>query len=160
MADNYPVELITGERVADQTFSDDEKLYIRFDLTVGEFVAPTSLICPNQSANRSTICRDPEWVLLCEVAETPDKFKDWGYGYVEVRDIPSPLTPTGAGALTTEFKPFHVPFPHNYSHTEIRPYRSEASVPKLKSNVKNLFKIELCRKITIIKRPGSAESVS
>jgi len=153
MADNYPVELIMGERVPDQIFSDDEKLYIRFDEILGEFVAPTSLICPNQSANRSTICTNPEWVLLSEVPETPDVFKDWGYGYVKVRDIPTPLTPPSLGALTTEFKPFHVPFLYNYSHTEIRPYRSGADVHKLKSNVRNLFKINLCRRIIILKRP-------
>jgi hypothetical protein len=158
MADNYPVELIMGERVADQTFSDDEKLYIRFDEILGEFVAPTSLICPNQSANRSTFCTDPEWVLLSELPETPDQFKDWGYGYVEVRDIPTPLTP--AGALMTEFRPFHDPFPYNYSHTEVRPYRSGGHVRKLKSNVRNLFKITLCRRIIILKRPDLPQPVS
>ncbi|HYA40602.1 MAG TPA: hypothetical protein VEF34_04835 [Syntrophobacteraceae bacterium] len=152
MADSYPAELITGGRASDQNFPDDEKLYIRFDQMDGKKVAPDSLRCPNQSANRSTLCSKPEWVLLSEPPEPPDKYKHWGYGYVTVGSIPTPLIPVGA--KSTDFIPIHDPRPYNYSHTEIKAYRSGIEVRNLQHNVRLLFKTKLAQKITPLKKPG------
>lgn len=151
MANDYPIELVTGERVAHQSFSDNEELYIRFEEIHGDIVAIASLRCPNQSTYRSTVCTDAKWVLLSEPPDTPDQFKYWGYGYVSVGNIPSPLT--SPSSIVTEFKPLHDPTPYNYSHTEIRAYRSGNEIHKLKKNVRLNFRIKLSQEITILKKP-------
>ncbi len=149
---NYPDELITRGRTANQNFADTESLFIRFKEVDGDEVAVDGLRCPNQSCNRGTICTNPEWVLLAEPPAHSDRFKHWGYGYVQVRDIPGPLE--SPGGVVAEFKPFHDPTKYNYSHTEIQAYKSGRRTNNLNDEVKLQFRIDLSHSIVILKNPN------
>lgn len=148
---SYPDELITKGRTANQNFADTELLYIRFAEIDGDEVAPEGLRCPNQSSNRSLFCNNPGWVLLGEPPADPDKFKNWGYGQVLVNEIPGQLE--SPGGVAAEFKPFHDPTEYNYSHTEIRAYKSGNRTNNLNDDVRMRFRIELSQKIVILKKP-------
>ncbi len=151
---SYPDELITKGRTANQNFADTELLYIRFAEIDGDEVAPEGLRCPNQSSNRSIFCSNPAWVLLPEPPADPDRFKSWGYGHVQVEEIPGQLE--SPGGVVAEFKPFHDPTEYNYSHTEILAYKSGKQTNNLPDLVKLQFRIDLSQKIAILKKPSHA----
>lgn len=111
MAD-CPAEMLTGERVADQDFPDNEILYRRFSskhLMPGPKVNLAAIDLPDMSVNRSKGGGTLEHVLVGNEA--------YGVFGFFVGDIPSESFHNGR---RHSFKPVHVPHRKNYFHSEIQ----------------------------------------
>jgi hypothetical protein len=149
MNNALPPEMLANGRNPDPTFEPNEELYIRFDQMDGKAVSPICIKCP-QSSNRSKYSQ-PEWVLLCDYP----KFVNFGYGSIQVCEIPPELT--SDGNIVFAFKPTHAPLDDNYSHTDIEAFKEGQCVKRL--NNKKLvarFRILLSQKIQIIRFPQTS----
>ncbi len=118
MNNSIPQEMFRNGRSADQTFNQDEGLYIRFNVISGGKVDVTCIRCPNQSVNRSKYSR-PEWVLITNCM----RFLNWGCGAFFVEEIPNLIRSSGSGGVDYHFRIFHDSIERNYSHSEIRAYK-------------------------------------
>jgi hypothetical protein len=149
-----PRALRQKKRAPDQDFPPEEGLYIRFKEFDDGYVDVSEFPAANLSVNRSKYCKRPEWVLL---ARFP-KYLDWGYAAFRVEDIPTPIEGPHPKYVRYDFMPSHEPELHNYSHSEIKAYKRQASDKALDKNqitkdVKLKFRMQLRRSIEPLKPP-------
>jgi len=151
MNNPLPQQMYRNGRAPDPDFTQEERLYIRFERLTGGKIEVTDIICPNQSVNRSKYS-EPEWVLLTECMS----FANWGYGYFEVGEILDHLI--SPGGIYFYFRIVHDPLDTNYSHSEIRAYRDQHRQQRarnINNRTTNLeFRIHI-RNITKILEIGS-----
>ncbi len=126
-------------------FDGEEALYLRSgceDFVEGQ-LAPGAIRFPKTSVNRGSLS-EPEDVLFAE----DGRYNGLGVVGLQVSDIPSRIAQEQGPTYVFFIR--HVPYPDNYSHSEIWSdratqtgnYREPSRTVKLK------FRIHLCRRIT------------
>lgn len=141
--DCLPTGMLRNNREPDQAFAPGEDLFRWF----AEYpLTPIEIKSTNQSLNRSKHGCQPEWVLLpCN--------KDKGYGVFKVKDIPPFLM--SRGGVRYDFRVEHDPKDYNYCHSEIRVYKGQKKIDKIKGNndLKTAFRMQICESTQVLKLP-------
>lgn len=156
MPNHIPFEMFRSGRPEDPSFLPDEKLYIRFQVLLPNNKIDTAEIrVPKQSVNRSKHECRPEWVLL----SLYPKYKNCGYGYFEVKDIP-PFLMSDSELVQFNFRVGHAPLEENYHHSEIQAYKGQKFTRPLSRidrnrTMKMRFRKQIVRNIRIIQRPST-----
>ncbi|MCI0639805.1 MAG: hypothetical protein L0Y58_25400 [Verrucomicrobia subdivision 3 bacterium] len=125
-----PPEMMALERVADNEFENQERLYRRvppesFD---GDEPSVAAVELPDMSVGRGKYGR-PEWLLLHE------DHRGWGVIYFVVRDIPPDREIIQAGIIAFTLEPRHVPLAKNYPHSEVWVFREGVHICKKDMNL-------------------------
>lgn len=146
-----PDDMYRKGRPVDPVFLDDECLYIRVSYL--DHHNKPNLTCirfTEQSANRSKYSK-PEWVLL------PD-MKDWGIISIKVKDVR--INIKSASGIDFNCDATHQPNEDNYSHSEIRTYKSGKYIPnsgkRIKTKIKQKIRMRLIENCEVLKFPDKA----
>jgi hypothetical protein len=129
MAD-VPPEMMELGRPVDPNFGDLEELYRRFspDKLDGDEISIAAVALPDMSVIRQKYGR-PGWLLLEE------EYADWGVLAFLVRDIPPNREVWHEGVIAYVLEPRHVPYRHNYPHTEVWVFRENAHICRDNDNL-------------------------
>lgn len=144
----FPERLLRRGRPVDPVFEPEERLYRRLrviDVDLEGRIEPTSLESPDFSVNRGKYS-EPADVILSDSSH--------GIASFTVADVPESLL--SAEEIEFQFSVEHDPLDDNYSHSEVRSYKSGGRLgPRKKppKAIKTLFRLSLVPKMEILREP-------
>ena len=143
--------MIQAGRGRDNRFSANHRLFRRCkkDEVIGDHLTGASISYDNMSTNWSKYSKP--WDVIFD-------FPNYGIARLRVGDLPDNLPvaqPPGTPVAPHAFRPQHVPYPENYSHTEIWVYKADERLKRVSSaTVKKEFRQIISDRSFVILFPG------